>query len=148
MQNFIELLKDHTLILSAVSTLQDITGRAEPAPGAAFDALRKLSRLLDAHLRAEADFIRLDGEHSHQEFAVLAESHGKPFEDLVAEWAIYLREWSEENMAQDWATFARETQRIMTWLTAQVEAENRSLYPAALKYGLIRLLPEKMRSAA
>jgi hypothetical protein len=142
LQNFIELLKDHTLILSHIKSLRDIVAHDEPSPGPALHALRRLARLLDAHLRAEADFIRLEGENEHHEFTDLTESHGKLFDAMVAEWTTYLREWDEERVGTDWDGFVHQTGRILDWLTAQVEMENRSLYPAALKYGLIRLLPE------
>jgi hypothetical protein len=145
LQNFIELLKDHTLILSHVNGLRDIAAHDEPAPGPALQTLRRLARLLDAHLRAEADFIRLEDENEHHEFTVLTQSRGKLFDAMVAEWTAYLREWDEERVGADWDGFVHQTGRILDWLTAQIEMENRSLYPAALKYGLIRLLPEDFR---
>ncbi len=148
MQNFVELLKDHALILAAANALTGITRSDEPRPESAFDALRRLSRLLDTHLRAEAEFLVADQDHGHHEFAALASEHGERFDDLVQEWGVYLREWSEENIASDWATFTDATAWIIDRLTAQVEAENESLYPAALRYGLIRLLPEKKLAPA
>jgi len=145
MQNFIELLKDHALLLSAGRSLADIVAPPDPAPGPAFDALRRLARLLAAHLHAEAEFIRLDGENVNQEFAALSASHGALFDELVAEWTTYLNDWNAERIAQDWPTFGADTRRILARLATQLETENQSLYPAALKYGLIRLLPETLR---
>lgn len=142
MQSFIELLKDHRLILVAVKSLQAIVDKPEPAPAAAFDALRRLTRLLDAHLRAEAEFLRLDSEMRHPEFTALAAAHDQRFDDLVSEWAMYLREWTEENITIDWPTFANVSRWILARLTEQVEAENRSVYPAAHKHGMITLLSD------
>ncbi len=142
MQNFVELLKDHALILAATHSLTTITRSPVCRPEAAYDALRRLARLLDTHLRAEADFIDADRDHGHNDFTALARQHGARFDDLVQEWGTYLREWTEENIAGDWATFVRATDWMVERLNEQVEAENQSLYPAALRYGLIRLLPE------
>lgn len=147
MQSFIELLKDHTLILAATENLATLAQAAEPRPDAAFDALRRLARLLEMHLRAEADFIGLDRDHGRQEFTALAAEHGERFEALVDEWGVYLREWDEENIRTDWVHFAKATRWMVERLNEQVDAENQSLYPAALRYGLIRLLPEQVRAA-
>jgi hypothetical protein len=147
MQNFVELLKDHALILSATNNLTTITRAETPDAGAAFDALRRLARLLDMHLRAEAEFIDANHEVGHNDFSALAEEHGERFDDLVDEWGVYLREWTEEHVRDDWRTFAEATDWMMGRLNEQVEAENQSLYPAALRYGLIRLLPAKENAA-
>lgn len=146
MQNFVELLKDHALILSATKSLTAIT-RASPADsGAAFASLRQLARLLDNHLRDEAEFIAVENHFGKGDFTALAEQHGERFDDLVAEWGTYLLEWTEENIRADWATFVDATGWMVERLDEQVEAENQSLYPAALRYGLIRLLPEKNKA--
>ncbi|MBO9576256.1 MAG: hemerythrin domain-containing protein [Sphingobium sp.] len=147
MQNFIELLKDHALILAATGNLSAITRQAEPRPDAAFAALRRLARLIEMHLRAEAEFIGQDRDHGRQEFTDLAAAHGERFHCLVAEWGAYLQHWDEGAMGADWRGFADATDRIVAQIDAQVDAENQSLYPAALRYGLIRLLPEKARAA-
>ena len=147
MQSFIELLKDHTLILSASAKLLAIVEEPKAAPGAAFDALRRLSAQLDAHLHAEDKFIRQDDDLGHKDFEALAAEHGAKFDDLVSGWSTYLREWTEENIAEDWATFAFDTRHILARLDEQVEAENQALYPAALKHGLIRLVPAKAKAA-
>ncbi len=143
MQNFVELLKDHALILASTRSLTAITRAPRQRAEAAFDCLRQLSRLLDSHLRAEAEFIDSDRSQGYNEFTALAREHGERFDDLVREWSVYLREWTEENICNDWPTFVWETDWIIERLNEQVEAENASLYPAALRYGLIRLLPEK-----
>ena len=143
MQNFVELLKDHALIQAATKSLTVITQNPNPDAGAAFAALRKLARILDNHLRAEAEFIDADNRIGDGDFAALAEQHGKRFQDLVEEWGTYRREWTEENIGEDWLTFAKATDWIVQQLDEQVEAENQSLYPTALRYGLIRLLPAK-----
>ena len=148
MQNFVELLKDHALILAATRSLTGATRTPTARPEAAFDCLRRLSRLLETHLRAEAAFIDADRTHGYQEFDDLAKQHGKRFDDLVAEWGVYLTEWTEENIRHDWPTFVWATDWMVERLNEQVEAENESLYPAALRYGLIRLLPEQRRAAA
>ncbi|MBO9670134.1 MAG: hypothetical protein J7485_06430 [Sphingobium sp.] len=148
MQNFVELLKDHALILSATKSLTAIT-RASTADGsAAFASLRQLARLLDNHLRAEAEFINAENHFGKGDFAALAEQHGERFDDLVGEWSTYLLEWTEENIRADWPTFVEATDWMVGRLAEQVEAENQSLYPAALRYGLIRLLPEKHGATA
>ena len=148
MQNFVELLKDHALILAATRSLTGVTRSANARPEAAFDCLRRLARLLEAHLRAEAEFIDADREHGHREFNDLASQHGERFDDLVHEWGVYLTEWTEENIRHDWPGFVWATDWMVERLNEQVEAENESLYPAALRYGLIRLLPEKRSAAA
>lgn len=147
MQNFIELLKDHTLILAATSHLSATVSGPRPQPEGAYDALRRIARLLETHLRDEEEFLGQDRDHGRQEFTALAEEHGERFDHLVEEWDVYLREWTEENIRADWTNFARATAWMMQQVDAQVEAENQSLYPAALRYGLIRLLPEKVRAA-
>ena len=147
MQNFIELLKDHALILAATSHLSTVASKPEPQPEAAQDALRRLARLLETHLRAEDDFLGQDRDHGRQEFTALAAEHGERFEQLVAEWNTYLRKWTEDNIRTDWSNFARTTAWMMQQLAQQVDAENKVLYPAALRYGLIRLVPEKVRAA-
>ncbi|HEY1124064.1 MAG TPA: hypothetical protein VGE65_00400 [Sphingobium sp.] len=148
MQNFVELLKDHALIVSATKSLTGITRSAAADAEAAFASLRHLARLLDNHLRAEAEFIRSENHFGKGDFAALAEQHGERFDDLVEEWGTYLLDWTQENISADWATFAAATSRIVGRLIEQIEAENQSLYPAALRYGLIRLLPEKVRASA
>lgn len=148
MQNFVELLKDHALILSATKSLTALTRAPAADSGAAFAALRQLARLLDNHLRAEAEFINAEHHFGKGDFAALAEQHGERFDDLVEGWSTYLREWTEENIRLDWETFVEATDWMVGRLAEQVEAENQSLYPAALRYGLIRLLPEKHRATA
>ncbi len=148
MQNFVELLKDHALILAATHSLTGITRSGICRPDAAHDALRRLSRQLDNHLRAEAEFIDADRDHGHHDFTSLANEHGQRFDDLVQEWGTYLGEWTEENIAADWSTFVWATDWMVERLNEQVEAENQSLYPAALRYGLIRLLPEGTKTSA
>ena len=147
MQNFVELLKDHALILAATQSLTAITRSGECRPEAAFDMVRRLARLLDMHLRAEAEFLEADRDNGHNDFSALAREHGDRFDDLVQEWGIYLREWNQDNIATDWATFVWATDWMVERLNEQVEAENQSLYPSALRYGLIRLLPEGTRAA-
>lgn len=146
MQNFIELLKDHTLILAAGKSLAEITKSSEPQPEAAFDALGRLTRQLETHLRAEDAFLSQDRATGYPEFAALALEHGERFEELVQEWTLYLATWTMETIRADWAGFGHASRRIVVCLEEQVEAENVSLYPAALKYGLIRLLPEKTQA--
>ena len=148
MQNFVELLKDHALILSTARSLTSITRGAEPDAGAASAALRHLARLLASHLRAEAEFINADHDFGHDDFTALAKQHGERFEDLVKAWEAYLREWDEDGIRADWPGFVWATDWIVERINDQVEAENESLYPAALRYGLIRLLPEKPRATA
>jgi hypothetical protein len=143
MQNFVELLKDHALILSATKSLTAITRTADTDAGAAFAAVRQLARLLDNHLRAEAEFIDANHRIGDGDFAALADQHGERFDDLVEKWGTYLREWTQENIRADWLSFAEATRWIVERLNEQIEVENQSLYPAALRYGLIRLLPEK-----
>jgi hypothetical protein len=143
MQNFVELLKDHALILSATKSLTAITRTADNDAGAAFAAVRQLARLLDNHLRAEAEFIDANHRIGDGDFAALADQHGERFDDLVEKWGTYLREWTQENIRADWLSFAEATRWIVERLNEQIEVENQSLYPAALRYGLIRLLPEK-----
>ncbi len=148
MQNLVELMKDHALILAATQNLSTIAQAAEPRMEDAFVALRRLSRLLDMHLRAEDEFLNVDLQHGRAEFTALAAEHGERFGDLVEEWALYLREWSEENIRRDWKNFGRATDWIVTRLNAQVMAEDEALYPAALRYGLIRLVPDKKHVSA
>jgi hypothetical protein len=146
MQNFVELLKDHALILAATKSLKGVARTGEPAPEEAFRYLRQLARLLDSHLRAEGEFIATDHDCGHDDFAALAKEHGERFDDLVSEWSTYLREWTLENIQHDWDSFVWATDWMVERLNEQVDAENESLYPAALRYGLIRLLPEKVRA--
>jgi hypothetical protein len=148
MQNFVELLKDHALILSATKSLTTITRTADADAGAAFAAVRQLARLLDNHLRAEAEFIDANHRIGDGDFALLAAQHGERFDDLIEHWGTYQRAWTEENIRADWLTFVEATDLIVNQLNEQVEAENQSLYPAALRYGFIRLLPEKQRATA
>lgn len=148
MQNFVELLKDHALIVSAAKSLTGLTRSAAADPEAAFASLCQLARLLDNHLRAEAEFIKSENLFGNGDFAALAEQHGERFDDLIEEWGTYLLEWTQENIRANWTTFAGATDWMVGRLTEQIEAENQSLYPAALRYGLIRLLPEKHRATA
>lgn len=147
MQNFVQLLEDHVQISGAIEELAVIARQPKARPMAAFDALRRLAHLLDAHLRAEEEFLSLDRQNGKGEFTALADEHGANFDDLVCEWTLYLREWDEESMACDWSHFAAKTAWMAQRLNAQVEAENSSLYPAALRHGLVRLLPERARAA-
>lgn len=147
MQNFVELLKDHTLIMAAGKSLAEIALGREERPAAAFVALRQLATRLETHLRAEDEFIRLDHDCGHGDFAALALEHGQRFDVLVADWTLYLRDWTEDAIGRDWSRFGEATLTILAALAEQVEAENQALYPAALKYGLIRLLPEGGRDA-
>mgnify|MGYP003576443228 CR=1 FL=1 len=147
MQSFIELVKDHALILKAANKLLTLVEAPDHVPHAAFDTLRRLSCQLDAHLHAENDFLRMDADDGHREFQTLATAHGARFDDLVSEWGVFLRAWTEKNIAEDWSTFRHEAQRMMARLIAQVDEENETLYPAALKSGLIRFMPA-IKSAA
>lgn len=147
MHNLVELLKDHALILAACRSLTGITRMPGMHADAAFASLCHLARLLESHLRAEAEFITADQAHGEDEFAALAQQHGARFDTLVEQWDRYLREWTQENIRQDWPGFTWATDWIVQRLQEQVEAENESLYPAALRYGLIRLLPEKKNAA-
>jgi hypothetical protein len=147
MQNFIELLKDHALILASTRSLTGVTRTGRPDPETAYLSLRHLARLLESHLRAEGEFIHADHDFGHDDFAALAHQHGQRFNDLVQEWGVYLREWTQENIRHDWETFVWATDWMVERLNEQVEAENESLYPAALRYGLIRLLPQQRETA-
>lgn len=148
MQNLVELMKDHALILAAANALCAITGEAEPHPEQAGAALGRLRRLLETHLRAEDEFLNVDRQHGRAEFAALAVEHGARFEDLVQAWSAYLAEWTQESIGSDWDRFGRTTGWIVGRLAEQLQAEDEALYPAALRYGLIRLIPEKKHASA
>lgn len=148
MQNFVELLKDHALILSAARSLSAITRKSEADAQTAFAALRQLTRLLDHHLRAESEFIDANHQIGDGDFEAMAEQRGERFDDLIEAWGSYLHRWSVENIRTDWPIFVEATETIIGQLNEQIEAENQSLYPAAQRYGLIRLLPSVQRVPA
>ncbi|MCE7798465.1 hypothetical protein LWE61_18155 [Sphingobium sufflavum] len=85
----------------------------------------------------------LDGEDvtGRRAFARVAAEQDGRFTDLVQEWGLYLSEWSEKNIREDWGSFAKATRWIMGRLRDYMRMENDCLYPLALRHGLIALRP-------
>ncbi len=145
MPSFIELLKDHALIPAVASGLSTLTHSPDPQPRAAVETLRRLARLLEAHWRAEAEFLDQDRDNGDHEFAALAATWDEHFRVLVAQWEAYALQWDEVAIERDWPAFRAASADMIARIHAQVAAENQSLYAAAQRYGLAPLLPGDAR---
>jgi len=140
MQTFAQLIDDHEGLAIEAKRLIALVSQQESHAAQAYDQLCKFRNQLDTHLYAEADFIYADEmrkDPSRLETEIIA--FEQEFADLKADWGDYLTEWSEDNIASDWAEFAGVTARMMGRLLERIAAENAVLYPLALQHGRIRL---------
>jgi Hemerythrin HHE cation binding domain len=135
MQDIVTLFDDHDRLDGLAVQLAEIVKATAADSTGAFLLLCELSADLAAHLADE-------------DAAIFAQSLERPadvvrfeceFADLTGAWALYLREWSMENIVADWSGFATETAWMMQRLRARIAQENALLYPLALQRGTIRL---------
>lgn len=143
MQNILGLVDDHDALDDSARKLCKLTENPHPRPEEAFDALCAFRCTLNGHLSAEQEFLKGKDQPGRGEFATFAAAQEASFVDLVNEWETYLSEWSEENIREDWSSFARATRWIMGRLRAFMRMENDCLYPLALRHGLISLRPQE-----
>jgi hypothetical protein len=138
MHDFASLVADHERLSMLSDKLLLVTASRRPDGLGAYLALRALSCELDAHLAAEdaaiyGNALRASGTgHSIQHFEA-------EFAALKAEWGIYLREWTVENIEADWQNFIEATAWMMEHLKARIDAENSLILPQALSDGTLRL---------
>lgn len=139
MTHILRLIQDHTLLDTAAATLAILAEGVASQPEMAFDELQRFRHTLAQHLNEEAKVIAASHEHGVTPFAEHAAAHRDAFADLVAEWETYLREWSEDNIREDWTGFGDATRWMMGRLREQIRAENDILYPLAVKHGLVSM---------
>lgn len=135
------LIQDHQAMDDMARDIMEmVSPSAPPRAIDAFNALRRLSACLDEHLAGEASFLYTDqlrAETSRLETEIAA--FERDFEDLKQEWALYLHEWTPDNIAIDWRNYSHATLWIMNRLRARIMQENDILYPLALQQSRIRL---------
>lgn len=135
MLDIASLIAEHDRLAQLSERLLRIATSGQGDATDAFLALRELACELDTHLAGEDGAIYA---HALGASGAVARFEAE-FADLTAEWATYLREWTLENIHEDWDGFAYETARMMGRLTDRIAAENRLLLPLALKSGALRL---------
>lgn len=134
------LIQDHQALDNMALEIIEMVQPVEPRAIEVFNRLRSLSACLDEHLASEQGFLYAD--HFQAKTARLDEevaAFERAFEDLKEEWALYLQEWTPDNIAIDWRNFSHATQWIMGRLRERIAQENDILYPLALQCGRIRL---------
>lgn len=139
MTHIIRLIEDHQALDTCACTLAILAESPSPMPETAFDELQKFRHALQRHLHEESRFMQGRSGAGRAAFARHAAAHEDRFADLVAEWEIYLTEWSQEAIGEDWAGFGTATRWMMRRLRDQIKAENEILYPLAVKHGAVRL---------
>lgn len=134
------LMDEHDRIDAAVASLSALCESDTPDLPAIVIGLSDLAGELEHHLAHEDSFIypRMLSEAAGGTSDIAA-AFVKEFASLREDWGLYLREWSVDNIAADWAGFRHDTRTMATRLKARVDAENRLLYPAALQSNLITL---------
>lgn len=134
------LMEEHDRIDAALAVLSALCESDAPDLPAVVISLSDLAGELHRHLEHEDSFIypQLMAEASGG-VSDIAAAFVREFAMLREDWGLYLREWSADTIAADWASFRHETQSMATRLKARVDAENSLLYPAALQSNLITL---------
>jgi hypothetical protein len=138
MHDFASLIADHERLSLLSDQLLLATKSSQPDGIGAYLALRALSCELDAHLAAE-DAAIYSNALSGSGTSLSAQRFEAEFSALKAEWGIYLREWTVENIKADWQNFIEATAWMMQSLKARIDAENSLILPQALCDGTLRL---------
>lgn len=149
MHDIERLILEHKAMDGLAEYLLALVESSGPRAEEAFSLIRRLSACLDEHLAAEQSFLyanhfaavpgRLDEEVTAFE---------RTFADLKEEWALYLHEWTPDNISIDWRNFAHATQWIIRRLRERIAQENDILYPLALQKGRIRLRQPMQKSSS
>lgn len=132
------LIADHKRLEGLSTALLQIATNPRQDAAGGFLVLRELTCELDAHLAVEDAAIyakALSGRDGGMTGA--CERFEQDFADLTEEWAVYLREWTMENIEEDWAGFGHATRWMMERLQERIEAENGLLLPRAVEAGLL-----------
>lgn len=140
MHDIERLIAEHREMDQMAQDILALIASSTPDPIEAFALLRRLSACLDEHLAGEEGFLYADHFAAHpgslnKEIAAFE----RAFADLKEEWALYLHEWTPDNIGIDWRNFAHATQWIINRLRERIVQENDILYPLALQQGRIRL---------
>jgi hypothetical protein len=142
MHDIERLIQEHKAMDELAQDLLALVERPEPRVEEAFSLVRRLSACLDEHLAAEQGF--LYANHLAAALGRLDEevvAFERAFADLKEEWALYLLEWTPENIGIDWRNFAHATGWVIRRLRERIAQENDILYPLALQQCRIRLRP-------
>jgi iron-sulfur cluster repair protein YtfE (RIC family) len=143
------LIAEHDRVDAALVRLLNHVDAVAPDPVATMLALSRLTDELRGHLAREDAFLYPDliaGEG--RAFPGIAADFVQAFAELRHDWDRYLHEWDSLSIQQDWAGFRHETHSIAARLADRVAAENRLLYAAALREGVIPLRDTPVRGAA
>ena len=143
------LMHEHDRIDAALWALSALTRADTPDVSVVVIALSDLAGELDRHLAHEDSFIypkTISGASG--DASDIASAFVEEFAELRADWGLYLREWTSEGIAADWAGFRAETAAMVARLAVRVRAENKLLYAAALNASVIRLREQKALEAA
>lgn len=142
MHDIERLIEEHREMDQMAQDLLALVASSSPQSIEAYALLRRLSACLDEHLAGEtgflyADHFAADPGRLDEEIATFE----RAFADLKEEWALYLHEWTPDNIGIDWRNFAHSTRWIIGRLRERIAQENDILYPLALHHGRIRLRP-------
>jgi iron-sulfur cluster repair protein YtfE (RIC family) len=135
-----KLIAEHAQIDRALERLQVLIACRAPDVPSVVIALSLLADELTHHLAHEDSFIypRMTGG-DNPESAAIAEAFVAEFSELTHDWQLYLGEWNSECIAEDWAHFRHDTEKMIARLAHRVRAENELLYTVALKTSAIPL---------
>jgi iron-sulfur cluster repair protein YtfE (RIC family) len=134
------LMDEHDRIDARLATLSVLAKAETPDLPAVVLGLSDLAGELERHLAHEDSFIyprMMSGASGGA--SDVANAFVADFAALREDWGLYLREWTSDGIAADWAGFGQETRSMMARLADRVKAENQLLYAAALQSGVIPL---------
>jgi len=134
------LIAEHDRIDAALVRLLNHVDAVAPDPVDTMLALSRLSDEMREHLAREDALLYPDliADERHA-FPRIAADFEREFAELRDDWSRYLQEWDSLSIQHDWAGFCHETHSIAERLADRVAAENRLLYAAALREGVIPL---------
>ena len=137
--SFQKLVDEHDDLEGRAATLRKIV-RGTPDPQAALDALTEFARGIEEHRVNEQRCVYgpLLAVAARKELDI-----GIDLQTLIismnSDWASYLHDWDLECITIDWVNFAYETEVILDRAAVRLQLENRTIYPLALREGLIPL---------
>jgi hypothetical protein len=146
--DYMTLIAEHDRIDNLCGAMLLLAG-GEANPAAAVALLHELAQAVDEHLAAED---RLIYDRMWPSDDPTARMNAKLFVDnfaiLVADWAIYLTEWTDASIRADWTVFCEQSRSIIARVRDRVRHENELLYPAAFRAGHMTLKPSTQFAAA
>lgn len=123
------LRAQHNELAELAHQLLAVIAREQPQKVA---ALRwRLARLLIAHLSVEDRYLYPAMIAQAGPAMPVAKRFRGEMGGLATEFTAYLRRWTDQDIARQWAIFREDTQRLLNALIDRIRRENEELYPRA-----------------